>query len=137
MKLCWEAMGGALGSCVRGPLILFLFLSCQYFFSNSSIAFCAFSKFSLPSQVLDSAMNPFQYTKYLSFPLIHHLFKIFSILYFSFPLIMTGAGCFFLCSSTCFTYLHILLMLTVRGHSEVSQNTLVISGGGILSQINK
>ena len=35
-------------------------MSCQYSFSNSSIASYAFFKFSLPSQVLDSTVNPFQ-----------------------------------------------------------------------------
>ena len=33
--------------------------SCQYSFSNSSIASFAFFKFSLSSQVFNSAMNPF------------------------------------------------------------------------------
>jgi len=34
-------------------------VSCRYSFSNSSIASFAFFKFSLPSQVSDSAVNPF------------------------------------------------------------------------------
>ena len=56
------------------PSFLFCLLtssiSHQYSFSNSSIASFAFSKFSFSSQVSDSAMNPFYYTKYLFFLLI-------------------------------------------------------------------
>ena len=51
-------------------------MSLLYFFSYSSIASFAFSRFSFPSQVSDSAANPFYYTRYLSFPLIHCLFNI-------------------------------------------------------------
>ena len=90
------------------------FISQQYSFSNSLIAFCAFSKFSLLSHVSDSTINPFQYTKYLSFPLTHCLFRILSTSHFSSPLIISGAGCFFFCSSTYPIYLCILLMLTTR-----------------------
>ena len=89
-------------------------MSLLYSFLYSSIAFLAFSKFSSPSQVSDSAVNPFYHTRYLSFPLIHHLFSIFSTSHFSSPLITTGAGCSFLCPSTCPTYLCILLMLTTE-----------------------
>ena len=42
-------------------------MSCQYSFSNSLIAFFAFPRFSLPSQVSDSVVNPFHLTRYLSF----------------------------------------------------------------------
>ena len=87
-------------------------MSLQYSFSNSSTASFAFSKFSLPSQVLDSAIKPFYLTKYLSFPLICRLFRIFSTLYSSSSLIMTRVGCFFLCPFTCPTYFCILLTLT-------------------------
>ena len=77
------------------------FMSQQYSFSYSSIASLAFSKFSLPSQVSDSAVNPFQYTKYLFLPLIYCLFKILSTSHFSSSSIITGASCSFLCPSTC------------------------------------
>ena len=89
-------------------------ISCQYSFSNSSIASFAFSKFSLLSQISDSAMNPFYCVKYLSFSFTHRLFRILSTSHSSSPLIITGAGYSFLCPSTCSTYLHILLMLTTR-----------------------
>ena len=46
--------------------LLTSFISCQYSFSNSSIASFASPKFSLPSQVSNSAVNPF----YLSCPMI-------------------------------------------------------------------
>ena len=90
------------------------FMSCWYSFSYSSTASFAFSRFSLPSQVSDSAMNLFYHTRYLSFPRIHHLFRILSTSYFSSPLITTGPGCPFLCPSTCPTYLCILLTLTTE-----------------------
>ena len=76
-------------------------ISYLYFFSNSSIASLAFPKFSFPSQVFDSTINPFYYTRYLSFPLIFHLFNILSTSHSSSPSIITGAGCSFLCSSIC------------------------------------
>ena len=107
----------------NSPLLNVLFLcyclaissiSCWYSFSNSLIAPCVFFKFSLPSQVLDSTVNPFQHTRYLSFPLTHCLFNILSTSY-SFSLsIMIKASCFFFCPSICPTYRHILLMLTTR-----------------------
>ena len=56
-------------------------ISCQYSFSYSSIASLAFSKFSLSSQVSDSAVNPFHHTRYLSFPHILCLFRILSTSY--------------------------------------------------------
>ena len=87
-------------------------MSHRYSFLNSLIASFAFFKFSLPSQVLDSAVNPFQHTRYLSFPLTHHLFRILSTSHSSSPLIITGAGCSFFCSSIWPTYFRILLMLT-------------------------
>ena len=90
------------------------FLSHRYSFLNSSIASFAFSKFSLPFQVSDSAVNPFHHTKYLSFPLTFLLFSIHSTSHSSSPSIMTGAGCSFLCPSTCPIYHRILLMLTTR-----------------------
>ena len=89
-------------------------MSRRYFFSNSSIASFAFFKFSLPFQISDSTINPFQCTKYLSFPLICRLFKILSTSHSSSPSIITGAGCSFFCPSTCPTYSHILLTFTTR-----------------------
>ena len=92
----------------------FLIFSISYWYSflNSSTAFFAFSKFSFSSQVLDSAINPFYYTKYLSFPFIYCLFRILSTSYSSSPLITTGAGCSFLYPSTCPIYFCILLTFT-------------------------
>ena len=89
-------------------------ISCQYSFSYSSTVSFAFSRFSLPSQVSNSAVNPFYYTRYLFFPCIYHLFRIFSTSHSFSPLIMTGAGCSLFCSSTCPTYLHILLTFTTE-----------------------
>ena len=100
------------------PSSLFCFLtssmSLLYSLSYSSITSLAFSKFSSPSQVSDSAVNPFYCTRYLSFPLIRCLFSILSTSHSSSPSITTGAGCSFLCSFTCSTYLHILLTLTTE-----------------------
>ena len=87
-------------------------MSLLYSLSYSSIASLAFSRFSSPSQVSDSAINPFHHTRYLSFPLICHLFSILSTSHSSSPSIMTGAGCSLFCPSTCPTYLHILLTFT-------------------------
>ena len=89
-------------------------ISRQYSFSNSSITSFAFSRFSLPSQVSDSAVNPFQRTKYLSLPLTFLLFSIRSTSHSSSPSIITGAGCSFFCPSTCPTYHRILLTFTTR-----------------------
>ena len=89
-------------------------ISCQYSFLYSSTASFTFSRFFLPSQVSDSTVNPFHCTKYLSFPCICCLFRILSTSHSFSPLIMTGAGCSFLCPSTCLTYLHILLTLTTE-----------------------
>ena len=89
-------------------------ISCQYSFLYSSTASFTFSRFFLPSQVSDSTVNPFHCTKYLSFPCICCLFRILSTSHSFSPLIMTGAGCSFLCPSTCPTYLHILLTLTTE-----------------------
>ena len=86
----------------------------QYSLSNSSIASFVFPRFSLSSQVSDSTVNPFHCTRYLSFSLIHHLFKNFSTSYSSSPSIITGVGCSLFCPSTCPTYLCILLTLTTR-----------------------
>ena len=88
-------------------------MSCWYSFSNSSTAFFALPRFSFSSQVLDSAVNPFHCTKYLSFSFIYCLFRILSTFHSS-SLIMTRAGCSFFCPSTCSIYLCILLMLTTR-----------------------
>ena len=65
-------------------------ISCWYSFSNSSTTSFALPRFFFSSQVLDSAVNPFYHTKYLSFPLIHYLFKILLTFHSSFPSIMTG-----------------------------------------------
>ena len=65
-------------------------MSCWYSFSNFSTASFALPRLSFPSQVSDSAVNPFYHTKYLSFPLIHYLFKILLTFHSSFPSIMTG-----------------------------------------------
>ena len=89
-------------------------ISHWYFFSNSLITSFALFKFSLPSQVSDSAVNPFQYTKYLFLPFTHRLFNILSTSYSSSLTIITGAGCSFLCSSTCPIYYCILLTFTTR-----------------------
>ena len=89
-------------------------MSLLYSLLYSSITSLAFSRFSSPSQVSDSAMNPFHHTRYLSFPLICHLFSILSTFHSSSPSITTGAGCSFLCPSTCPIYLCILLMLTTK-----------------------
>ena len=89
-------------------------ISLLYSFLNSSIASFAFPRFSFPSQVSDSAINPFYCTRYLFFFLIHCLFNILSTFYSSSPLIITGAGCSFLCLSTCSIYLCILLILTTK-----------------------
>ena len=108
-------------------------MSRRYSFSNSSIAFFAFSKFSLPSQVSNSAVNSFQHTKYLSFLLIFFLFSICSTSHSSSPSIMTRASCFFLCPSTCPTYRHTLLTLTtgciftVLGSSNLTMFDDIIS----------
>jgi len=45
-------------------------------------------------------MKPFHLTKYLSFSLIHHLFRIFSTSYFFSSLIMTKVGYSFFCPFT-------------------------------------
>ena len=89
-------------------------ISHRYSFSYSSIASLAFSRFFFPFQVSDSAVNPFYHTRYLSFPHILCLFSILSTFYSSSPSITTGAGCSFLCPSTCPTYLCILLTLTTE-----------------------
>ena len=89
-------------------------ISLLYSFSNSSIASFAFSKFSFPSQVSASAVNPFHRTRYLSFSLICHLFNILLTSHSSSPLIITGVDCSFLCPSTCPMYLCILLTFTTR-----------------------
>ena len=89
-------------------------ISCQYSFLNSSTTSFVFSRFSIPFQVSDSAVNPFHCTKYLSFPLTCYLFSILSTFHSFSPSIITGAGCSFLCPSTCPTYLCILLMFTTR-----------------------
>jgi len=90
------------------------FIFHQYSLSNSSTPSFVFPRFSIPSQVFDSVINPFHHTKYLSFPLTYHLFSILSTFHsFSF-LIMTQANFSFLCSFTCPIYLHILLIFTTR-----------------------
>ena len=80
-------------------------MSYWYSFSNSLIASFAFPRFSLSFQVSDSAVNPFYLTRYLSFLLIHCLFRILSTSHSSSPLIITGIGCSFFYPSSCPTYL--------------------------------
>ena len=94
--------------------LLTSFMSLLYSLSYSSIVSLAFSRFSFPSQVSDSAVNPFHHTRYLSFPLIRCLFNILSTSHSSSLSIMIGAGCSFLCPSICPTYLCILLTLTTE-----------------------
>ena len=79
---------------------LISFMSHWYSFSNSLTTPFVFFKFSIPSQVSDSAVNPFHCTRYLSFSLIYCLFNILLTSYSSSPLIMTGAGGSFSCPST-------------------------------------
>ena len=110
-------------------------VSRRYSFSNSSIASFAFLKFSLSSQVSDSAVNPFQHTKYLSFSLTHRLFKILSTSHSSSPLIITGSGCSFFCPFTCPIYRHILLMLTTRCIFTVLGNSNLTAFNDIISLI--
>ena len=106
-------------------------ISCQYSFSSSSIASLAFSKFFIFSQVSDSAVNPFYYTKYLFFFCILCLFSILSTSHSSSPSIITRASCSLFCPSTCPTYFHILLTLTTRCifivlGSSVFDNTILL-----------
>ena len=82
-----------------------------------------FFKFSFPFQVSDSAVNPFQCTKYLFFPLTRHLFRILSTSHSSSSSIITGAGCSLLCPSTCPTYHRILLTFTTRCTFTVLDNS--------------
>ena len=89
-------------------------MSCRYSLLNSLIASFAFPRFSLPSQVSDSTVNPFYCTRYLFFPLIRYLFKISFTSHSSSPSIITGASCSLFCPSTCPIYLYILLTLTTR-----------------------
>ena len=108
-------------------------MSHRYSFSNSLIASFAFFKFSLSSQASDFAVNPFQCTRYLFLPFTRCLFNILFTSHSS-SLIITGAGCSFLCSSTCPTYRHILLtfttgcIFTVLGssNSTVFNNTIFL-----------
>ena len=87
-------------------------MPCWYSFSYSLTASFVFFRFFFPFQVSDSAVNPFHHTRYLSFPCIHCFFRILSTSHTYSPLITTGAGCSFLCPSTCSIYLCILLTLT-------------------------
>ena len=57
--------------------LLMFSISHQYSFLNSFTTPFSFSKFYFPSQLSDSAMNPFYLTKYLSFPLICHILMTF------------------------------------------------------------
>ena len=83
-----------------------------YFFSNSSTAPFTFSKFSTPSQVSDSTIDPFHHTRSLSLSLIYYLFNILLTFHSFSSSIMIGASYSFLCPFTCPMYLCILLMLT-------------------------
>ena len=94
--------------------LLMFSMSLLYSLSNSSITSFAFPKFSFPSQVSDSTVNPFHCTRYLSFSLTCHLFNILLTSHSSSPSIITGASCSFLCPSTCSTYFCILLTFTTR-----------------------
>ena len=78
-------------------------MSHWYSLLNSLITSFAFPRFSLPSQVSDSAVHSFHLTRYLSFSLIHRLFNILSTSHSFSPSIITGASCSFLCPSTCLT----------------------------------
>ena len=89
-------------------------MSLLYSLLYFSIVSLAFFRFSFPSQVPDSAVNPFYYTRYLSFSLIYHLFNILLTSHSSSPSIITEAGCSFLYLSICPTYLRILLTLTTE-----------------------
>ena len=89
-------------------------ISYQYSFLNSSTASFAFSRFSIPSQVSNSAVNSFHHIRYLFFPLTCCLFNIFSTSYSFSSSIITGVSCSFLCPSTCPMYLCILLTFTTR-----------------------
>ena len=111
------------------------FMSQRYFFLNSLIAFCVFSKFSLLFYVSDSTVNPFQHTKYLFFSLTCHLFNILSTSYSFFSLIITGASHFFFCPFTYSIYLHILLIFTTgciftilgSSNSTIFDNTIFLT----------
>ena len=121
--------------------LLMSFISHQYSFLNSFIISFVFSKFFFLFQVSDSTVNPLYLTKYLSFPLICHLFKILSTSHSSSPSIIMRAGCFFLCPSTCPTYFCILLtfttrcILTVLGNSSstVFDNTILSNMYAVLN----
>ena len=76
-------------------------VSFPYSLSNSSTSSFTFSRFSLFSQVSSSAIYPFHLTKNFSFPLTILLFRIFSTLNYFSPLMMTGFGGIFFCSSIC------------------------------------
>ena len=89
-------------------------MSHWYSFLYSLTASFVFSRFSLSSQVSDSAVKPFHHTRYLSFPCIHCLFRILSTSHSSFSSITTEAGCSFLYLSICSIYLCILLTLTTE-----------------------
>ena len=87
-------------------------ISHWYSLLNSSTTFFALFRFSFPSQVSDSIINPFYCTKYLFFPLTYCLFRILSTFYSFSSSIITRASCSFLCPFTCPIYLYILLTLT-------------------------
>ena len=99
---------------------LLLLLPCDIPSTNSIVFF----RFSLLFHVSSSAVQPFYRTKYLSLPHTFLLFMIFSTSHSSSPLITTGCGVSFFCSSTCDLYLHTLLtlttgwMLTILGNSN-------------------
>ena len=89
-------------------------ISLPYSFSKSFSAFFSFVKFSLPSHVSTSEVNPFHCTRNFSFPLTVLLFRIFFTSHSSSPSITTGCGVSFLCPSTWFLYIHTLLTFTTR-----------------------
>ena len=104
-----------------------------YSISNSSTISLAFPKFSSPFHISNSTVNPFYCTKYLPFPLIHCLFRIFSISHSFSTSTITEASCSFFCPATCPTYLCTLLtfttgcIFTIGGRSNLTAFTNTIS----------
>ena len=89
-------------------------ISLLYFFSKSFNASLTFLKFSLPSYVFASNINPFHCTKNFSFALAILLLRIFLTSHSSSPSITTSHGISFFCPSNWSLYLCTLLTLTTR-----------------------